>query len=214
MPRPIPTPVYHFTRIEHLSTIIRDGLLPDIDAQQRRVLQQEIGHREIKNRRRQRAVPCGNHGVVADYVPFYFATRSPMMCSIHHGNVDGVDRDTSKLVYLCTDTQTLHDAGLTVIYSDQNARIEMAQMTTDDSVLDDDSFIDWPLMRAQYWGNTDKDPNRKERRQAECLVHPRVDWDLIRAVGVKSRDKAEQVIEILAQAGVTTQIFVRPGWYF
>ncbi|MGH3802502.1 MAG: DarT ssDNA thymidine ADP-ribosyltransferase family protein [Pseudonocardiaceae bacterium] len=34
----------------------------------------EVGNRGIKKRRRRRAVPVGPRGVVADYVPFYFAS--------------------------------------------------------------------------------------------------------------------------------------------
>lgn len=214
MTRPVPTPVLHFTRIEHLATIIRDGLLPDTRAQSSGVLRQEIGHREIKAGRRTRRVPCGKQGVVADYVPFYFAPRSPMMFSISKSNVAGVDPDIEKLVYLTTTTQALITAGLCVVFTNQNARMTLARMTTDDALLDGDDFVDWPLMRARYWGNTEEDPTRKERRQAECLVQPHVEWKLIHEVVTKTKAAHDQVRAILDAAGVETSIFVRPTWYF
>lgn len=33
MSRPIPTQVYHFTRVEHLASIVRNGLLSDTEVQ-------------------------------------------------------------------------------------------------------------------------------------------------------------------------------------
>ena len=43
----------------------------------------EVGQPDIKLKRRHRVVPIDPGGVVADYVPFYFAARSPMLGSIH-----------------------------------------------------------------------------------------------------------------------------------
>ncbi|MGO4956691.1 type II toxin-antitoxin system toxin DNA ADP-ribosyl transferase DarT [Luteococcus sp. Sow4_B9] len=214
MTRPVPTPVYHFTRIEHLPTIVRDGLLPD-NAAQAKVLRHEIGNKDIKAARRRKAVPCGNKGFVADYVPFYFAPRSPMMYSIASGNVEGVDPDTTNLVYLCSTTQRLQASGHSVVYTNQNARAQFAEMTTDDGALETDDFVDWRLMRAKMWkDDPDKDPNRKNRRQAECLVQPHVEWDLIEEVVTKTRGAHDRTKAILEAAGVETPIFVRPTWYF
>ena len=95
MSRPQPTFVVHFTSVDHLGSIATEGLLADTGAQAQGVLEVEIGNTDIKARRARREVPVAPNGVVADYVPFYFAPRSPMMYSIHRGNVptyqDGCD---------------------------------------------------------------------------------------------------------------------------
>ena len=36
-------------------------------------------------------------------------------------------------------------------------------------------LVDWDLMEARIWRNTDTDFERKERRMASALVHGRVD---------------------------------------
>lgn len=53
--RPVPTVVMHFTHIDHLPTIIREGLLCDTLATPE-LLTTEAGNRGIKERRRRRAV--------------------------------------------------------------------------------------------------------------------------------------------------------------
>lgn len=47
----------------------------------------DVGKDNIKEGRRRRTVPIGPGGVVADYVPFYFAPRSPMLFTIDKGSV-------------------------------------------------------------------------------------------------------------------------------
>ena len=71
-------PIYHITPVEHLPIIIGEGgLRCDVVAQ--KVATVNIAHKSIKARRLKKAVRVGPGGVVADYVPFYFAPRSPML---------------------------------------------------------------------------------------------------------------------------------------
>jgi ssDNA thymidine ADP-ribosyltransferase, DarT len=133
----------------------------------------EIGYDHIKRRRARRVVPCGGRGTLADYVPFYFAPRSPMLYAITRGQVSAEAARTDQIVYLVSSTQSLRRAGLTVVASNRHAELDYAELSDLDGDLDHDGFVDWPLMTAKYWNNTPDDPDRKERRQAECLVHPR-----------------------------------------
>lgn len=68
---------------------------------------------------------------MADYVPFYFAPRSPMLFRIHKSGVATYDGDQSDLVYLCTTTQRLDQLGLPVIVTDRNAAVRFAAFTVD-----------------------------------------------------------------------------------
>jgi hypothetical protein len=55
-------------------------------------------------------------------------------------------------------------------------------------------------MQAQYWNDTDNDPDRKRRRQAEFLVHEFFPWALVSYIGVYDRSIAETVDEIIQGA--------------
>lgn len=214
MPRPVPTPLLHLTRIERLRGVIEHGLLPDNSVVERHIEGIEIGYRHIKDRRAKRVVTCGSGGTLADYVPFYFAPRSPMLYAITQGRLGIEAARTERIVYLVCTTQRLRAAGRVVVTSNRHAELDYAELTDRDGALDGDQFVDWTLMRARYWADTPDDPDRKERRQAECLVHAAVPWELIEEIATKTEDAARKVQRLLAMLGQTTPVVVRPDWYF
>ena len=202
------------TRIERLASVVEHGLLPDNVCRKRQVGGVEIGYDHIKRRRAQRPVPCGGGGTLGDYVPFYFAPRSPMLFAVTRGLVSAEAANTERIVYLVSSTQTLREAGLTVVVSNRHAELGYAELTDRDEDLDDDNFVDWPLMTATYWNNTPNDPDRKERRQAECLVQPRVSWQFIEGIVTKTEGARAEVRRSLATACEHPPVVVRPDWYF
>jgi hypothetical protein len=197
--RPMPTRVLHMTRIERLPSVVEHGLLPDNVCRQRQIGGVEIGYDHIKRRRAMRPVPCGGGGTLADYVPFYFAPRSPMLYAVTRGLVSAEAANTERIVYLVSSTQTLREAGMTVVASNRHAELD---------------FVDWPLMTATYWNNTPNDPDRKERRQAECLVQPCVSWQVIEGIATKTEGARAQVRLALGTACEPPPVDVRADWYF
>lgn len=74
------TDIYHITHISNLPSIIQHGgLYCDNLIPQRNLHPQGIAHQHIKERRARRIVNVAAGGTLADYVPFYFAPRSPML---------------------------------------------------------------------------------------------------------------------------------------
>ncbi|AHW65718.1 Hypothetical protein CGLY_16725 (plasmid) [Corynebacterium glyciniphilum AJ 3170] len=213
--RPTPTEVFHFTHVDHLATIISQGLLADTTAQHSGNLTHEVGNAQIKQQRRQRQVPTDQGLSVADHVPFYFAPRSPMMYSIAKGNVPTYQDGIGRLIYLHSDLDHLYALGYRPILTDRNAALNVAEFRQ--FVLQDpleDGFIDWPLMRAKYWKSTDDAPDRRERRMAEALVQGRVGWEAITAISTRNQQVADEVNSILTGARVSLPVNVRGGWYF
>lgn len=213
MERPRPTPVVHFTRVEHLPSILANGLLSDSRAQAEGLLTIEIGNTGIKVQRARRQVPIWPGGSVADYVPFYFAPRSPMLYAIHRGNVPTYQEGCDRLVYLVTSLEALASADLSVLVTDRNAVLEVSDFQPFDASLPDE-FIDWELMRSTYWKDTPEFPDRRERRMAECLVHDGVPWEVFAGIAAKSGEVADEVRQMSSDAGFETRVHVRPEWYF
>lgn len=212
MPRPIPTPVMHFTRVEHLPSIIANGLESDTRAQASGSLKIEIGDLGVKRRRRKRSMPLWPGGVIADYVPFYFGDRSPMMLQIHTDRVLTYQEGCDRIIYLVTTLERLDQLGLTVRLSDRNAAKAVTAFI--DLSGDIDGHIDWPLMKQRMWKNTVEEPDRQERRMAECLVHQVVPWSALHEVVAKNDSTADEARTALAAAALSVKVAVRPTWYY
>lgn len=210
MPRPAPTRIVHFTHVSHLPTVASQGLLSDTRAGD--VLTTEVGNRGIKDQRRRRPVEVGAGGVVADYVPFYFAPRSPMLSAIYHGRVPEYAEGQDPIVYLVTSVERLIELGLTPVFTDRNAALAVAEMSTGLSALDD--LVDWELMDATWWNNTPEDPERRERRMAECLVHQHVPWEAFAGIVTRTEARRTEAEGLLASVGVATTVKSRAEWYF
>lgn len=212
MARPRPTPVFHFTHLEHLATLVEHGLQSDTRVQGTTLLAHEAGDRGIKAHRRARRVSDGPGGFVSDYVPFYFAPRSPMMYAIHRGRVPEFTSTIYDLAYVITSLETLQAAGYSVVLTDRNAAKAVAEFSADPHRWDD--LVDWPLMKAHMWNNTVDDPERQERRMAECLVPESLPWDLIEHIVVADQTRQQWTEGLLTALGDHTPVHVRRNWYF
>lgn len=212
MSRPVPTPVLHLTRVEHLPSIIEHGLESDTRAQASGSLQIEVGAMGVKQRRRELEMPVAPGGVIADYVPFYFASRSLMMYQIQTGQVPTYQDGCDRIIYLVSTLERLDELRLTVRLSDRNAAKAVAAFI--DLTGDVDGRIDWDLMKQRMWNSTADEPDRMERRMAECLVHQVVPWVAFEQIVAKTEATAAEVRATLATAGRAATVAVRPNWYF
>lgn len=204
--------LFHFTHVSNLATIAQDGLHCDsnVTAAGRSIT--EVGDQKIKSRRRCRIVPISPGGVVADYVPFYFAERSPMLYAIHMNNVKTYSGGQDEVVYLVTTVDAVVEHKLAFVFTNRNAVLSIARYGN--NLADLDSYVDWPLMQSQWFKNTPEEPDRRERRMAELLVHRHVPWSAIIGVAAKTEKLRRQTLTTLATVGVTTPVKIKSGWYF
>ncbi|MGA6165979.1 type II toxin-antitoxin system toxin DNA ADP-ribosyl transferase DarT [Amycolatopsis magusensis] len=177
--------IYHFTDHTNLAGIVADGGLHS-DARMAvlgRMLT-ECANEGVKRDRRTRVVPCPPGGVVADYVPFYYAPRSPMMSAISNGKVPGYTSNQN-LIYLVSSTDRVKAAGLRWACTDGNARAMPTEFYNTWGELK--ANTDWELMNDRYWADTAEDGDRRRRRMAEFLVHEFFPLHLVAGIAAKSQ---------------------------
>jgi hypothetical protein len=201
-------PIYHITHVDNLAGIIKaGGLHCDRDAQDIKIV--NIAHQNIKGRRLRKAVPVGPGGVVADYVPFYFAPRSPMLFVINKGGVAGYTAGQGPIIYLCSTTEAVNAAGLQWVFTEGQAVMDYTDFFDNFKEL---NRIDWKIMGEKYWRDTDDDGDRCRRRQAEFLVHNFFSWQLVTHIGVRDNATAQKVNGILG--GNSPAVLIQAGWYY
>jgi ssDNA thymidine ADP-ribosyltransferase, DarT len=204
--------LFHMTSIDNLQSIIDDGLLSDEWVRAGGQLQTEIGEDRIKAQRRTRPVNIDPGGHVSDYVPFYFAARSPMLYAIKGGRVPAYQAGQEPIVYLVTDAPSLQRDGCRFVFTDRNAVFAIAKYESDLTRLA--TLIDWPVMEGAWFTNTDEHPDRRERRMAEFLVRDRVPFSAITLIGTRSETMASRVLQIVGTMDPRPQVSVTPEWYF
>ena len=170
-----------------------------------------IAHQSIQDRRATTTVPCGPQGVVHDYIPFYFAPRSPMLYSISKGNVAGYDGDQRSVIYLVSTADAVANQGTGFVFTDGHAIMAMSRFFDN---LDDLDKVDWQLMHSRYWFDTQQDNDRKRRRQAEFLVYHFFPWELISRIIVMDKRTESALVKELTSAGVSTSVQCYRPWYY
>ncbi|MDK9715608.1 MAG: DUF4433 domain-containing protein [Sulfuritalea sp.] len=221
----IPNPVrlFHITAIANLTAICQAGaLLSKNSGAAAGIDYQNIAHQGAQGARAGRAVPNPPGGVVHDYVPFYFAPRSPMLGAIERGRVANCAWRQRDIVHLETTVDLVVAGNAPFVFYDRNATLAFAQPFKDLARLD---AVAWDLLTeaptldgfCKYWHNkfnVERFADRMERRQAEFLVRDRVPLNRLVRIGVMDENCAVAVRTLLADGGVNLPVEVKPDWYF
>lgn len=202
--------VYHITPWQNLPGIIEDGFLwCDTVVEARRPERHRIAYSHIKERRAMTPVPVGPRGTVAEYVPFYFAPRSPMLYAIHRGNVPDHTEGQTSIVHLVFTVQDVLAAGLQCVFTDGSAATKLSRFLDDFGRLE--TTLDHAVLTSQYWHDIPEDNDRCRRRQAEFLVKERTPWSLLKGIGVATDEIRAKVAAIV---GESVPVKVRRDWYY
>lgn len=209
----MPTPIYHITHINNLTSILKSGgLIANGRLRRQGINYLDIAHEGIQDRRARTCVPCGAGRVLHDYVPFYFAPRSPMLYAIHRGNVKAYQQGQRPVIHLVSEAEAIEAEDLAFAFTDGHAVIHYTQFFDDLNELD--YVIDWEIMQERYWRDTEEDGDRTRRRQAEFLVYQFCPWTLITEIGVINSTTQTQVQQILQNFNHQPTVRVYSNWYY
>jgi hypothetical protein len=224
MSAPQPTRLFHITAIANLPAILAAGaLLSKNGGAAAGINYQNIAHAGAQGARAVRAVPDPPGGLVHDFVPFYFAPRSPMLYAIDGGRVHGCAWRQADIVHFEATVQTVVASGKSFVFYDRNATLAFSTPHTD--LADLDTAVAWDLLTeapqldgfCRYWQSSSsnvKYADRMERRQAEFLVKESVSLAFVTRLAVIDATCQAQVQQLLNQAGSALRVDVMPSWYF
>jgi hypothetical protein len=204
MPKPSEIWLYRMTHIDNLPHILRHGLVvaasPNADPNFR-----AIGDRSLIGVRKDLDAPNPPGGKFSEYIPFYLGHRSPMLYQIATG-FEGVEKiPQSDIVYIVVNHQCILQNGLDWFYTDGHARHGMTRFYTDEKGFDE---LDWDSIYAAQWRNTEDDPDRQRKKQAEYMVKPNVPvtcFAYFLTFDERSKQKVES-LQSVAQTAIPVKI--------
>lgn len=205
-------PIYHFTHWSNLLPILTGGGLDcDRVCRSLSLTQRSIGYSDLKDKRLNTDVEVFPGGKIGDYVPFYFGTRSPMLYAYKNGRVTGQRENQDEIIYLVTWAEAVASRGYRFVFTDGHPVREPKAFFNDLQYI---SEVDLPLMDATWWNDTPSDPDRSRRRQAEFLVHQRITWEHIDAIGVRTQAVHDWVFATLSNSLHKPPCIIKPTWYY
>jgi hypothetical protein len=171
-----------------------------------------IGNPDLIDKRTWRQVPVPPGGTLADYVPFYFTPKSPMLLNIKTGFRGITPRQNEEIVILVSSCQMMITEGVSMLFTDRHAYTATAVWSADPADLA--GMIDWDILRRHDFARDDLYPGKMERYQAEALAHRHVPPSAILGLGCLCEAVKQAVDGQVRMAGLALKVFVRPGWYF
>jgi len=168
-----------------------------------------IGNPELIDKRSRCTVPLPPHGVLNDYVPFYFTPFSPMLHNIRTGWGGIARRANQDIVILVSSLPRIQKSGRTFLFTDSHACSKLANFYFN---LQDLDKIDWPLLQRRDFQRDREDPAKFERYQAEALIHRYLPADELLGIVCYTDEVQQDIAQQLN--GLELRAHVRPKWYF
>jgi hypothetical protein len=219
VPCPENPKIYHIVHVDRLASILAEGgLLSDADMANRAGRGTVIGMNDIKQRRLTELTLASHPRLhVGECVPFYLCPRSVMLYLLwqaNHPNLAYRDGE-APIVHLEADLRVTvkwaERAGLRWAFTLSNAGARYFEDRADLASLTE---IDWDAVAARKWSGQGVPASVKDHKQAEFLVEGRFPWPLVERIGVRSREMAQRVADVLHASAHRPPTEIRRDWYY
>lgn len=151
-----------------------------------------------------------NGRLLGEYIPFYFAVRTPMLYVVQKGYNMVVPTPAQNIVYCVTSVQKIIDTALDFVFTDGHAVDRFTTQYGMQDIAHVDNLIDWKAVKATYWKN-ENDLDVKRRKEAEFLVLGDIPFASILGFVVNNQAACNQ----LRESGIAEEkIKIKPDFYF
>jgi hypothetical protein len=147
---------------------------------------------------------------LGEYIPFYFATRTPMLYVIQNGYNLVAPTAPEHIVYLVCSVQKIIELNLDFVFTDGHAIDSFSRQFTRADIDNIDNILDWEAINAKYW-NIENDLDLKRRKEAEFLVSGDITTDAILGYLVYNQAAKERMLIF----GVAEKnVYIKSEFYF
>lgn len=208
---PRPTYLFRIVHIDNLPSIfnVNEITCPSHDNANPEYI--GIGDDSLIAHRKTTPVTLEPGGTFSDYVAFYFTTRSPMLYNIKNGYQGVTQRSQDEIVYLVTSFEKIVECNIPYIIYDGHAYHHLSQPFNTVEGLE---HVDWTTISSGKWFDTEEDPDRKRRKQAELLVYRALPFEAILVIATYSEAARQKVHEMPRDYNKEPGVVVKKEWYY
>jgi hypothetical protein len=150
-------------------------------------------------------------GMLGDYVPFYLGPLSPMLYNIKTGFGGIKKQSQSDIIYVvCKATNIVRECK-EWCFTDGHAKKAISEFYNDLKYIGE---VDWDIVKAKYWHNTEDDFDRMRRKQAEFLVKDKVPVSCISGIAVYDEKKRILLEEMIKKLGLHIPVKIIKQYYY
>jgi ssDNA thymidine ADP-ribosyltransferase, DarT len=120
-------------------------------------------------------------------------------------------RENDEIVILVSSIPLLVGKGVPFLFTDRHAYLAAAQFY---SALERLDQIDWDMLQRRDFKNDPDDPSKKERYQAEVLVHKHLPVASLFGFACYNDACVQTVKEALAKRKQNVEVVKQSDWYF
>lgn len=147
---------------------------------------------------------------LGEYIPFYFAVRTPMLYVVQNGFNMVAPTPAENIVYCVSSVQKIIDQQLDFVFTDGHAVDRFSTQYTNINIKSIDVILDKDAINAKYWKD-ETDLDRKRRKEAEFLVLGDIAIDAILGFLVYNQNAKDKVITFGAD---TAKVHIKSNFYF
>ncbi len=183
------TDAFYLAPLDNLDSILTNGVLPQAEVNRQGLVHSDISEHTVQVRRDHRDLRSGgtsSHGL-HDFVPLYFARRTPMSFVRQDHNSD--------LCILVINVAKVCLAADELLFSNGNAGAHNSEIFSNPAELEEN--LPLQIIKAPYWTDF---PDGRRRRCAELLVRPSVPIQAIRIIEIAGGRNQERVKAAIRRA--------------
>lgn len=201
------TYLFRLTHIKNIPHIVKHGIThyKSKNANSKFV---PIGDKSLIQTRNNHFIQTGMK--LGDYIPFYFAKRTPMLYVVQNGfnNVGPISAE--KIVYCVSSVERILELNLEFIFTNGHAKSIFSSFYDHKDINRLNEVIDWDAIAKKYWLD-ESDLDLKRRKEAEFLISGDIPIEAILGYVVYNKNAENQLLNLGIDQNM---IHVDSNYYF
>ncbi len=199
--------LYRMTHIENIPHILQHGITHSTSANANPDFV-PIGDGSLIATRNKFLLNNGR--LLGDYIPFYFAVRTPMLYVVQNGFNMVSPTPAENIVYCVCSVQKIIDLNLNFVFTDGHAVDGFSSQYTATDIQNIHTILDMNAIKYKYWRD-ENDLDRKRRKEAEFLVLGDIAHEAILGF-ITYNERAK--ITVINYGAEATNVHIKPEFYF